>query len=92
MASDSQIKINYRSNRQDFLETLHNQIMQAAQEACDEETARWGADTVTWDTKQYVDVDVYKRQALRSMSCARPCVRAAVGVSTPSFSTCITPV
>ena len=63
VASDSQIKINYRSNRQDFLETLHNQIMQAAQEACDEETARWGADTVTWDTKQYVDVPAVTQSA-----------------------------
>ena len=56
VATHSQIKINYRSHNQEYLVTLHDQILQAVQEACDEETARLGTDTVTWDLVQYVDI------------------------------------
>ena len=43
------IKINFRSNSQQELERLNDRVFQAVQEACDEETARWGKDTITWD-------------------------------------------
>lgn len=50
------IKFNFRSNSQELLEELNDRIFKAIQEACDEETARWGKDTITWDSKQYCDV------------------------------------
>ncbi|GAA6513908.1 M20/M25/M40 family metallo-hydrolase [Merdimmobilis hominis] len=50
------IKFNFRSNSAEELEKLNTRIMNALQEAADEETARWGKDTITWDYKQYCDV------------------------------------
>ena len=50
------VKINYRSHDGAVLEELHRRIFQAVQEACDEETARWGKDTITWDCVKYVDI------------------------------------
>lgn len=50
------IKFNFRSNSAELLEELNDRIFKAIQEACDEETARWGKDTITWDCKQYCDV------------------------------------
>lgn len=50
------VKINYRSNDSQVLEDLHRQVFDAVQQACDEETARWGKDTVTWDCVQYCGV------------------------------------
>ena len=50
------IKFNFRSNSAEVLEELNDRIFKAIQEACDEETARWGKDTITWDSKQYCDV------------------------------------
>ncbi len=52
----AQIKFNIRSNRQDLLDELRDRCFAAVQEACDEETARWGKDTITWDSKQYCEV------------------------------------
>ena len=50
------IKFNFRSNSAELLEELDQRIFKAIQEACDEETARWGKDTITWDSVQYCDV------------------------------------
>ena len=50
------IKFNFRSNSAELLEELNDRIFKAFQEACDEETARWGKDTITWDSVQYCDV------------------------------------
>ena len=50
------IKFNFRSNSAELLEELDGRIFKAIQEACDEETARWGRDTITWDSKKYCDV------------------------------------
>ena len=50
------IKFNFRSNSKELLEELDGRIFKAIGEACDEETARWGKDTITWDMKQYCDV------------------------------------
>jgi len=50
------IKINFRSNSQQVLEELNDRVFQAVQEACDEETVRWGKDTITWDSIQYCEV------------------------------------
>lgn len=50
------IKFNFRSNSAELLNELDERIFKAIQEACDEETARWGKDTITWDSKIYCDV------------------------------------
>lgn len=50
------IKINYRSNSPEELEKLHQNILAAMQEACDEETKRWGMDTITFDYQILVDI------------------------------------
>ncbi len=50
------IKFNFRSNSEEELMKLKKNIFDAIQEACDEETARWGKDTITWDYVHYADV------------------------------------
>ena len=50
------IKFNIRSNSQELLDELTDRCFKAIQEACDEETARWGKDTITWDKKQFCEV------------------------------------
>lgn len=50
------IKFNIRSNDQKILNDLEKRCFDAIQEACDEETAKWGKDTITWTSEQYVDV------------------------------------
>ena len=50
------IKFNFRSNSEEILMDLKKRIFDAVQEACDEETARWGKDTITWDTEQFCDI------------------------------------
>lgn len=55
------IKFNFRSNSAEVLEELNDRIFKAIQEACDEETARWGKDTITWDSKQFCDVPAGKQ-------------------------------
>ncbi len=50
------IKFNIRSNDQKLLDELEQRVYKAVQEACDEETARWGKDTITWDSKRFCDV------------------------------------
>ena len=35
---------------------LKDKIFAIIQEACDEETARWGKDTITWDSEQFCDI------------------------------------
>ncbi|MBQ7060031.1 MAG: M20/M25/M40 family metallo-hydrolase [Firmicutes bacterium] len=50
------IKFNFRSNSEEELMKLKDRIFTAIQEACDEETARWGKDTITWDSEQFCDI------------------------------------
>ncbi|MBQ7093491.1 MAG: M20/M25/M40 family metallo-hydrolase [Clostridia bacterium] len=50
------IKYNIRSNSQEELNKLDRKILAILAEACFEETARWGMDTITFDQKYYVDV------------------------------------
>ena len=55
------IKFNFRSNSMEELNKLDARIKAAIQEACDEESARWGKDTITFDYKQYIDVGAGKQ-------------------------------
>jgi len=50
------IKINYRSNGQAELEALDKEIMRCIDEACKEETDRWGQDTITYNITTFCDV------------------------------------
>jgi tripeptide aminopeptidase len=50
------IKMNMRSDCQDELDILYGKVLECIKEACAEETARWGADTITYDIEMYVDV------------------------------------
>ena len=50
------IKINYRSNGARELEALDKAVFRCFDEACAEETARWGKDTITYTVKTLFDV------------------------------------
>lgn len=50
------IKINYRSNGNKELQALDKEIFRCIEEACREETARWGKDTITYTVKTLFDV------------------------------------
>ncbi|MBR2825286.1 MAG: M20/M25/M40 family metallo-hydrolase, partial [Solobacterium sp.] len=49
--------INFRSNSQEELEKLRKQIFDAIDEACKEETLRWGKNEITYDYKHFMDVN-----------------------------------
>lgn len=53
---EATIKFNFRSDSQQVLDELYQRILTALQEACDEETARWGKDTITFTHKRYCNV------------------------------------
>lgn len=53
---EATIKINYRSNGQKELEELDAKIMKCIEEACQEETARWGKNEITYTIKTWCDV------------------------------------
>ena len=56
IAPKATIKFNFRSNSQEELAKLRDNIFRAVEEACQEETERWGKDTITWDKKLLCDV------------------------------------
>lgn len=51
------IRFNFRSNSQSELEKLHDAIFGAIEDACKEETDRWGMDTITYTVKHICDVN-----------------------------------
>lgn len=51
IASKATIKFNFRSNSPEELVKLREKIFQAIEEACQEETEKWGKDKITWDKK-----------------------------------------
>ncbi len=53
----AQIRFNFRSNSQGELEKLRDRIFAAIDEACKEETDRWGMDTITYEVKHICDVN-----------------------------------
>lgn len=61
IVQDATIKFNFRSNGPEELAALEKQIFAAVDEACKEETARWGVDTITYDIESYVDVPAGKQ-------------------------------
>ncbi len=61
----AEIKLNFRSNGQKELMELKARVLQAVDEACREETQRWGKDTITCTTEYYID-DQAGSQDIRS--------------------------
>lgn len=53
----AQIRFNFRSNSQEELEKLRDRIFAAIDEACKEETDRWGMDIITYEVKHICDVN-----------------------------------
>lgn len=58
IVNEAVIKINYRSNGKEELAQLDREIMQAIDEACKEETDRWGKNEITYTVKTWCDVPV----------------------------------
>ena len=54
---EATIRFNFRSNSQEELEKLRGRIFEASEEACKEETDRWGQDTITYEVKHICDVN-----------------------------------
>lgn len=57
IVKDALIRFNFRSNSQEELEKLRTRIFDAIEEACKEETDRWGKDTITYTVKHICDVN-----------------------------------
>lgn len=51
IAAEAVIKINFRSNGRAEFETMKEKIFSAVEEACREETERWGKNTIEWSKK-----------------------------------------
>ncbi len=49
--------LNFRSNSQEDLEALRKEIFRCIEEACTEETERWGMDKITYDYRHVCDVN-----------------------------------
>ncbi len=58
---EATIRFNFRSNGQKELEELRARIFAAIEEACKEETDRWGMDTITYSVKHICDVNAASR-------------------------------
>lgn len=56
IAPKATIKFNFRSNSPEELDKLRTRIFDAIEEACQEETKKWGQDTITWDKKVISEV------------------------------------
>lgn len=54
---EATIRFNFRSNSQAELEKLRDKIFGAIEEACKEETDRWGMDTITYTVNHICDVN-----------------------------------
>lgn len=71
---EATIRFNFRSNSQVELEKLQNRIFEAIDEACKEETDRWGQDTITYTVKPILDSNAYNQDA------HAPIVEAAMAI------------
>ncbi len=69
------IRFNFRSNSQPELEKLRERIFAAIEEACKEETDRWGQDTITYTVKHICDVNAGNQDS------HAPIVEAAMAIS-----------
>ncbi len=72
---EAMIRFNFRSNSQEELEKLRGRIFEAIEEACKEETDRWGQDTITYKVKHICDVNA------GGQDCHAPIVEAAMATA-----------
>lgn len=49
------IKVNFRSHGAKELDALEKEIFRCVEDACREETERWGKNTITWSHQYYID-------------------------------------
>lgn len=63
IVKDAIIRFNFRSNSQEELEKLRTRIFAAIEEACKEETERWGKDTITYTVEHICDVNCGNQDA-----------------------------
>ena len=56
ITENATIKINFRSNGLEELQQFEKELFRCVEEACREETERWGKDTITFSHECYVDV------------------------------------
>lgn len=85
IVSDALIRFNFRSNDQVILEELRERIFKAIDEACQEETDRWGKDTITYSVKHICDVNAGQQDP--SIELVQACMAAAnfVGCEEPKL-------
>ncbi len=57
IVKDATIRFNFRSNSQEELMKLKKKIFDAIDEACKEETEKWGKDTITYTFRHLMDVN-----------------------------------
>lgn len=69
------ILLNFRSNSQAELEKLRKEIFRCIEEACAEETARWGKDTITYDFRHVCDINA------GTQACDAPIVQGAMAAA-----------
>ena len=72
---EASVVLNFRSNDQKDLMDLKERIFAAVEEACQEETARWGKDKITWTSRHICDVNA------GAQDIHEPIVEAAYAVS-----------
>jgi tripeptide aminopeptidase len=63
IVKDATIRFNFRSNGQKELMDLKKAIFDAIDEACKEESEKWGKDTITYTTKHLMDVNAGTQDA-----------------------------
>ena len=73
--AEAMMRFSFRSDSQEELLRLRKQFFAAVEEACAEETRRWGRDTITYTVKHYVDINAGTQDA------HAPIVEAAVCAS-----------
>ncbi len=85
IVSEALIRFNFRSNDQAILEELRERIFKAIDEACQEETDRWGKDTITYTIKHICDVNAGQQDP--HIELVQACMAAAhyVGAEEPQL-------
>lgn len=81
----AQIRFNFRSNSQEELEKLRDRIFAAIDEACKEETDRWGMDTITYEVKHICDVNAGHQDSHASIVEGAMAVAEFLGCAEPKL-------
>ncbi len=79
------IRFNFRSDDQGELEKLRERIFAAIDEACKEETDRWGKDTITYTVKHICDVNAGHQDPHASIVEGAMAIAEYLGCEEPSL-------